>query len=208
MDDSEEALVERLRAGEEAVLAELFSLHRDRLWRMLNFRMDRRLAGRVDAEDILQEAYLSASGRIEHYRKEESMSFFVWLRLIVNQTLIDVHRRHIGAEMRDANREVSLHHKGNAQSTSMSLAAKLLGNITSPSQAAVREETSAQLERAIASMDTIDQEVLALRHFEDLTNSEVAEVLGIAQTAASNRYVRALARLKDILAKIPGFLDS
>ncbi len=208
MEENEEAFVERLRAGEEAVLAELFSLHRERLRRMLNFRMDRRLAGRVDAEDILQEAYLDATQRIEHYRKEDSMSFFVWLRLIVNQTLIDVHRRHLGAEMRDANREVSMHHKGNAQSTSLSLAAKLLGDLTSPSQAAVREETAAQLERAIASMDPMDQEVLALRHFEDLTNSEVAEVLGIGQTAASNRYVRALGRLKNILAEIPGFLDS
>jgi RNA polymerase sigma-70 factor (ECF subfamily) len=174
---------------------------------MVNFRLDRRLCGRVDADDVLQEAYLDAAQRINHYLSKPSMSFFVWLRQIVLQTMIDLHRQHLGAQMRDAAREVSLHRGGYPQATSISLAAHLLGNLTSPSQAAMREEVSRQLEKALEAMSTIDREVLALRHFEELTNGEVAEVLGIQQKAASIRYVRAIARLKDILVQIPGFFD-
>lgn len=107
--------------------------------------------------------------------------------------------------MRDINREVSMNRQPYPQATSVCLAAQLLGSMTSPSQAAVKAEMTRQLEEAIEAMDHIDQEVLALRHFEELSNSEVAEVLGIQQKAASIRYVRAVARLKDVLKRIPGF---
>ncbi len=205
--ESSDELLDRLREGDETALADLFSQHRERLWRMVNFRLDRRLYGRVDADDVLQEAYLNAAQRISHYLNNTSMSFFVWLRQIVLQTMIDLHRQHLGAQMRDAAREVSLHRGGYPQATSVSLAAHLLGSLTSPSAAAMREEVSQQLENALESMSTIDREVLALRHFEQLTNGEVAEVLDIQQKAASIRYVRAIARLKDILVQIPGFFD-
>ncbi len=205
--ESSDELLARLRVGDLTALGELFSLNRERLWRMVNFRLDQRLRGRVDADDVLQEAYLDAAKRIEHYLNNTSMSFFVWLRQIVLQTMIDLHRKHLGAQMRNAAREVSLHGAAYPQATSISLAAHLMGNITSPSQAAMREEVSHQLEEALETMSKIDREVLALRHFEELTNSEVAEVLGIQQKAASIRYVRAIARLKDILVQVPGFFD-
>ncbi len=205
--ESPDELLARLRVGDLTALGELFSLNRERLWRMVNFRLDQRLRGRVDADDVLQEAYLDAAKRIEHYLNNTSMSFFVWLRQIVLQTMIDLHRKHLGAQMRNAAREVSLHGAAYPQATSISLAAHLMGNITSPSQAAMREEVSHQLEEALETMSKIDREVLALRHFEELTNSEVAEVLGIQQKAASIRYVRAIARLKDILVQVPGFFD-
>lgn len=201
------ALLQRVKEGDQQALAELFSVHRDRLWRIINFRLDSRLAGRVDADDILQETYLAAAQRINHYLDDTSHSFFVWLRLIAQQTLIDVHRRHLGAQMRDASRDMSIH-AHYAQATSMSIASQLLGNLTSPSQAAMRDEAANQLEEAIQTMEPIDREVLALRHFEELTNSEVAEVLGIQQKAASIRYVRALKRLKSVLGSIPGFEES
>ena len=200
-------LVARLRDGSDQVLGELFLMHRERLWRMVNFRLDRRLAGRVDADDILQEAYLDAAQRVHHYLEDPSKSFFVWLRLVTRQTLVDVHRRHLGAKMRNAARETGKR-PGYPQATSISLVAQLLGSMTSPSQAAVKAETTRQLEVAIEGMDPIDREVLALRHFEELTNSEVAEWLDIQQKAASIRYVRAVGRLKDILARVPGFFDS
>ena len=109
--------------------------------------------------------------------------------------------------MRDANREVSIQGGYHPQATSISLAIHLLGHFTSPSNAAMREEMSKQLEEALEDMNAIDREVLALRHFEELTNSEVAEVLGIQQKAASIRYVRAIARLKTVLDNIPGFFQ-
>ena len=204
--DPNQDLLRRVKEGDQQALAELFSLHRDRLWRIVNFRLDPRLLGRVDADDVLQEAYLAAAQRIEHYLDDSSQTFFIWLRLIANQTMIDVHRRHLGAQMRDASRDMSIH-AHYAQATSMSIASQLLGNFTSPSQIAMRDEVAAQLDKAIESMEPIDREVLALRHFEELTNSEVAEVLGIQQKAASIRYVRALKRLKDVVNKLPGFND-
>jgi len=211
MDNSEVSngeLLDRLTSGDEAALAELFSQHRDRLWRMVNFRIDRRLSGRVDADDILQEAYLDAAQRVHHYLEDPSKSFFVWLRLVVSQTMVDVHRRHLGAQMRDISREVSMNRPTYTQATSVCLAAQLLGSMTSPSQAVQKAEMIRQLEESLEAMDQIDQEVLALRHFEELTNSEVAEVLSIQQKAASIRYVRAIARLKDVLKSVPGFFDA
>ena len=197
----------RLESGDEKALAALFSRHRERLWRVVNFRLHRKLQGRIGPDDVLQEAYLAAAQRIGHYDGSSPMSPFVWLRLIVQQTLIDVHRRHLGAQKRDAGRETSVHGQEYSQATSISLAVQLIGSLTSPSQAAQRAEMLSLMKESIASMDPIDQEALALRHFEELTNSEVAEVLGIQQKAASIRYFRALRRLKDVLSQVPGFFD-
>jgi len=207
MDSDSETLLERLRNGDEASLAVLFSRHREKLWRLVQFRLDPRLRGRVDADDVLQEAYLNAAQRVRHFFEKPSMSFFVWLRLIVDQTLADTHRRHLGTRLRDAGREVRIDAGGHPHATSTSIAIQIAGSLTSPSQAAIREETYRQLEEALESMDPMDREVLALRHFEELSNGEVAEVLGIQEKAASIRYVRALRRLKGILTRLPGFSD-
>lgn len=188
----------RLRQGDQEALAALFSHYRQRLWRMVNFRMDRRLCGRVDPDDVLQEAYLTLAGRMDDFAAGP-VSPFVWLRAMVLQTLTDLHRHHLGAQMHDAGREVVLHGCRYPQSTSVSLAAQFAAQLTSPSHAAARAEMFSRVEQAIADMDPLDREVLALRHFEELGNSEVAEVLGIQQKAASIRYVRALKRLKAIL---------
>ena len=204
-DESE--LVNRLKAGDHDVLGTLFSLHRDRLWQIVHFRLDPRLRGRVDADDVLQDAYIAATGRLQHFIDGE-WSVFVWLRLIVNQTLIDTHRQHLGAQARDASRERSLQQRQAGPNTTASLVIQLLDKMASPSQMMQKAEMADRLEDALNQMDSIDQEVLALRHFEELTNSEVSEVLGIQPKAASIRYVRAIKRLKDALSTLPGFLDS
>lgn len=196
----------RMLAGEASALAEFFADHRPRLARMIDFRLDGRLRGRIDADDVLQEAYVDAAKRLDALRQAQPMSPFVWLRLIVGQTLVDVHRRHLAAQMRDADRERSIQARP-ADGTSQTMTFHLLGRLTSPSQAAVRAEMSALVAQALDDMNEIDREVLALRHFEELTNKETAEVLGIEVKAASIRYVRALARLKDVLRGVPGFFD-
>lgn len=193
--ESEEVL-QRLRDDGEQALADAFAAHRDRYWHLVTFRMDRRLASRVDADDILQESFVNASTRLQHYLKQPTYSLFVWLRLIVAQTLVDAHRRHLGAAMRSAGREISLGGPRFPQSTCVSLAQQLAADQTTPSAIASRNELSDTLSIAIGKMPELDQETIALRHFEGLTNLETAEVLGISVTAASNRYVRALARLK------------
>ena len=206
-DGEPEALGDRLKRGDAQALAALFLLHRDRLWQMVRFRLDSRLAGRVDPDDVLQEAYLAASQRLQHYPVESSPSPFVWLRMMVMQTLTDVHRHHLGTKMRSAGRELIRGWGHSPASTSASLASLFVGQITSPSQAAARSEMYELVERAITALEPLDQEVLALRHFEELTNSEVAEVLGIQQKAASIRYVRAVRRLREVLCQLPGFLE-
>lgn len=199
--------VTAVREGDGKVLAKVFDIYRDRLWQIVNFRLDSRLRGRVDADDILQEAFLDAQKRIEHFNEDSAQGLFIWFRLITNQTLIDVHRRHLGTQARDASRERSISGQWASESTTFSLSSHLLGHLTSPSQAALRAELSQQLMLALDSMGAIDREVLALRHFEELTNSETAKVLELSEQAASLRYVRALGRLRQVLEKIPGFAD-
>ncbi len=195
----------RLKDGDDQALAELFSVYRERLRRMVEFRLDKRLQGRVDASDVLQEAYLDAAQRIRHYAKKPEISIFVWLRQVTTQRLIDVHRRHLNAKRRDAKQEVSINAPNLTAATSASMAVQLVGHFASPSQMAIRAEMLDLVESALENMDAIDREVLAMRHFEELTNNEVAEVLGLTKSAASNRYVRALLRLKQVLAEVSGF---
>ena len=199
------ALVARLRAGDRDALAELFDRHRDRLRRMVQLRLDHRLAGRVSESDVLQEAYIDALKRVDHYCEKPDQPFFGWLRLVVAQRLADVHREHT-AKKRDAGKDLSIHPAGSGADSGC-IAAYLLGNLSSPSGAASKNETFARLEEALEQMDPLDREVLALRHFEELSNTETAELLGIQPPAASKRYVRALARLKEILETIPGFAE-
>jgi RNA polymerase sigma-70 factor (ECF subfamily) len=198
----------RLAAGDQQALAELFARYRDRLRRMVKLRLDRRLQGRIDASDVLQEAYLDVARRAAEYAANPTMPFFLWLRLLTGQRLLMVHRRHLGAKMRDVGQEVSLYRGALPQASSVSLAAQLLGRMTSPSLAAVRAEMQLKLQEALNGMDPLDREVLTLRHFEELSNSETAAVLGLQKSAASNRYIRALKRLKDVLSSMPGFFDT
>jgi RNA polymerase sigma-70 factor (ECF subfamily) len=202
-----QGLLDRLTAGDQKALAELFTLHRGALGRMVALRLDRRISSRLAPSDILQDAYIDAAKRVDHYLAKPDMPFYGWLRMIVGQRLIDAHRQHLGAQRRTANRDISIH-GGAPGAQSMSLAIQLVGDLTSPSQAAQRNETLSRLEEALNRMDPVDREVLALRHFEELGNMEVAEILGIQKAAASKRYVRALRRLKEVLQSIPGFSNT
>jgi RNA polymerase sigma-70 factor (ECF subfamily) len=204
MGEESHDLVRRLRAGETAAAAELFERCRERLRRMVRLRLDRRLQGRLDPSDVLQEAFLDAQKKAPEFAQKPDLPAYLWLRLITAERLLVLHRQHLGAKMRDAGQEVSLHRGGLPAATSHSLASLLLGRLTSPSAAAIRAERQLRLQEALNAMDPTDREVLALRHFEELSNAEVAAVLGLTKTAASNRYVRALRRLKEALSALPG----
>ena len=146
---------------------------------------------------------MDADQRIHHFAEKPDTPLFLWLRWIVGQTLVQVHRRHLGASMRSVGNEVSL--SAPADASSISLARRLAADMTSPSQRVVKHEASELLEDAINAMEPLDREVLALRHFEELSNAEVAIALGLKKAAASKRYVRALARLRSALADLPEF---
>jgi RNA polymerase sigma-70 factor (ECF subfamily) len=200
------ALLDLLRAGDNAgALGELFTLHRERLWRMLTVRLDRRLASRVAPDDVIQETFLDVARRIGEYLADPAVPFYVWLRFLAVQRMQMVQRVHLGAQMRDVSQEVSLA-QGAALASSESMAGQLVCHMTSPSQAAIRHELQARLRAALDEMDPLDREVLALRHFEELGNTEAAEILGISKAAASKRHVRALVRLREILTDADGSL--
>jgi RNA polymerase sigma-70 factor (ECF subfamily) len=194
----------RIEGGDASALVDLYARHRPRLKQMVKLRLDRRLQGRIDPSDVLQEASIDIVRRAREYLANPSMPVFLWLRWITGQKLLALHRRHLGSKMRDVGMEVSLQQGPLPEATSVSLAAMLLGRLTSPTRAAQRAELRRRLQEALNAMDPTDREILTLRHFEELNNNETALVLGISKTAASNRYIRALARLK---AGLPGFFD-
>jgi RNA polymerase sigma-70 factor (ECF subfamily) len=200
-------LIERSQAGDREALNELFSRHRERLRRMVEMRLDRQLQARVDASDVVQDAYVEAVQRLGEYLHDPKLPFFLWLRLVVGDRLLKLHRHHLGTKMRDARREMALYRGALPQASSAALAAHLLGKHTSPTQAAVRAERVLRLQEALNTLDPMDREILALRHFEDLTSAEAAQVLDIQEEAAAKRYVRALRRLKKMLAALPGGLE-
>jgi RNA polymerase sigma-70 factor (ECF subfamily) len=202
-----EQLLDAARNGDEGAMAMLVDRHRDRLERMVRLRMDRRLQGRIDPADVVQDAYLAVRSKFPRYSADSALPFYLWLRLEVGQKLVDLHRFHLGAQTRDAGQEVSLHRGALPQVTSLSLAEHLLGKLTSVSRAAMRVELKLRVQEALNSMDPHDREVLILRHFEELSNSETAHVLGIKPSAAVNRYVRALKRLKDVFQGMPGGIE-
>ncbi|MDB5348821.1 MAG: polymerase subunit sigma [Planctomycetota bacterium] len=185
-------------------LAIHFSAHREALRRWVEFRLDSRLVARVSPSDVLQEVYLAAEQRLEHFQSLPDMPFRVWIQLIAGQRLVEIHRRHLGARGRTAARELSM----DGPPTVHPAAGSIAGDLTSPSQAAMRHEAMGLLHDAIEAMDPIDRDVLSLRHFDERSNDEVAQILGIPKGTASKRYVRALTRLRTILERIPGLIDS
>jgi RNA polymerase sigma-70 factor (ECF subfamily) len=197
-------LIERARAGDRQALSALLARHRDRLRRMVEIRLDTRLQARLDASDVVQDAFVEVAERLEEYLRDPKLPLFLWLRLVVGERLMKLHRHHLGAQMRDAGREVSLYRGALPAASSAALAAQLLGRHTSPTQAAVRAERILRVQEALNALDPIDREILSLRHFEELTAAESAQVLGIEESAAAKRYFRALKRLKEVLANMPG----
>jgi RNA polymerase sigma-70 factor (ECF subfamily) len=202
--DEETSLLHRAAAGDQEALRAVFSRYRERLKRMVHLRLSRRLSGRVDDSDVVQESFLDVSRRLDEYLANPTTSFFLWLRNMTALKLAEVHRRHLGTQLRDAGREVTLHRGGLPMADSVSLAAQLLGKLTAPSQAAIKAETRLLVQEALNSMDPIDREVLALRHFAQLSPDETARALGIKEKAAAMRYMRALRRLKVILKGLGG----
>jgi RNA polymerase sigma-70 factor (ECF subfamily) len=203
----ERGALQRAVGGDQAAWAQVLAPHRDRLRRMVALRLDQRLRGRIDPSDVLQEAFLQAAQALPKYLERPEQSVFLWLRWLTGMALELVHRKHLGVQARDADREVQLLDRPVPEVSSVALAARLLGRDTRPSVAAIRAERQLRLQEALNTMDPLDREVLVLRHFEELTNVEVARELQLKESAASKRYIRALHRLKEILASLPGGIE-
>ena len=200
----------RAAGGDMDAWGTLLARHRGRLQCVVSFRLDPRLRGRVDAADVMQEAFIAATERRAEFFRQSGQPLFLWLRWMVGNTLLELHRHHLGAQMRDARREApAARHSdgaGDDDSTRAALVEHLTCGVTGPATAAGRAEVKARLDEALGRMDPTDREVVALRHYEQLTSAETAQVLGIQERAAAKRYLRALERLRELLADMPGGL--
>lgn len=185
--------------GDPEAVGQLLEDFRSRIARMLTVRMDPRLRGRVDASDVIQDTFLEVHNRLEDYRSRGDMPFFLWVRFLAGQKLVQMHRRHLGTERRDARRELPDALRRMPGASTITLAGALMSSGVTPSEVAMRMEDEERLVRVLDELKELDREVLALRHFEGLSNLEVAQLLDIEPSAASRRYVRALARLQERL---------
>jgi RNA polymerase sigma-70 factor (ECF subfamily) len=201
-------LLSQAAAGDRVALGDLFARHQERLWRLVRLRLNRRLQGRIDETDVVQEAFVEASRKIAEYLANPLAPFFLWLRHLTLLKLAELHRRHLGTEARSADREVSIYAGALPEAASASIAAQLLGKLTSPSQAAMRVEKQMRVQEALDGMDAVDREVLVLRHLEQLSNVETAQVLELTPSGARARHVRALKRLRSIIDGTPGLSEA
>ncbi len=190
-------LVERARGGDRDALTALFELDEARILRMVQIRLEPSLRRRLDAADVVQEAWIDARARFDDWRAQPALPFHVWLRLVSAQTLATVHRRHLGTHKRDALREVRVDTRPSISDEAFADA--FVTSQTTPTQAVRRDEVRARVLDALAELDVDDREIIALRHFEGLSNEEAAAELAIEPAAASKRFVRALVRLRPAL---------
>jgi RNA polymerase sigma-70 factor (ECF subfamily) len=192
-------LLDRLSRGEPAALDRLLTAHREPIRRMIDMRMDPAITRRVDASDIVQDVLLEASRRLPDYLRNPAMPFHLWLRHIAKDHLIDAHRRHRQAQRRSLNREQPLVPAAFADHSSLELAAQFFDQDLTPAAAAMRRELTSRLHAALAKLEENDRDLILMRHFEQLSNQEVATLLGLSEAAASMRYLRAVRRLRAAL---------
>jgi RNA polymerase sigma-70 factor (ECF subfamily) len=192
-------LLEKVEKGDNGAVDQLLVHHREPLRRMIGLRLDPALAARVDASDIVQDVMLEASRRLADYLKNPVMPFHLWLRHIAKDHVIDAHRKHRLAQRRSTDREQSIRPALGDQS-SLDLAAQFFDHELTPATAALRQEMQHRLEAAVGELEEDDREIILMRHFEQLSNQEVATVLGLTEAAASMRYLRALRKLRAMLA--------
>ncbi len=195
----ENLLRNRAALGDGRAVGLLFDRHRPRLEKIARLRLDPRVKGKVDGADIVQDVAITVVRRAADYFANPQAGFFVWIRGLTNERVLQVNRHYLGIRQRDAKREVALHGNPASNTSSVSLAAALAGNITTPSKAVARKELQRGLQTALDQLEPLDREVLWLRHFEELANNEVAEVLQLSPQAAANRYTRALEKLANVI---------
>ena len=189
-----QVVVNRLRQSDSSV-AEIFSEHREKLAKMIRYRLDPRLVGRIDADDLIQEVWFDVQRRLNEYVAAPNVPFLLWLRQLTAQVISKTHRVHLKTQKRDVRREFPLASDPQQFSGSVSIARHLVAAISTPSRVVAREEMIEILVQTLNELEKIDREIILLRHFEELSNAEAAMELGIEPFTASKRYVRAMKRL-------------
>ena len=199
-EQDENDLMQKAQNGDLEALAQVFEINRERLKRMIRMRMSERVRPRVAVSDVLQEAYVDLAQQLGNYAKDPKLPFFLWMRRVTGLRLAKVHREHLGQQIRDVNRERRLD-VAIPDASAVYMANQLSGHFTSVSEKAMRNENELRMQAAIEQVSETDREILAMRHVEQLTNSEIAVLLEISESAATNRYVRAIRKLKDAMGE-------
>ena len=193
-------LLEGVANGDAEAVNRLMDRHRESLRRLIQMRLDKAIAGRVDASDVVQDVLLEASGRLNDFVANPSMPFHLWLRQLAQDRMIDLHRRHRGAQKRSVDREQALNVAGMDRS-SINLDAVLRDGELTPAAANIRKELEERFLLALNQLSEEDREIILMRHYEHLGNSEVAQALGVTPPAAGMRYLRALRKLRTVLGE-------
>jgi RNA polymerase sigma-70 factor (ECF subfamily) len=197
--DETQKLLQLAKDGNPAAFENIFQRHRAKLRRAIALRMDRRVAARVDASDVLQDAYLEAFRRLPKYLEQQPMPFYLWLCWIAREKVLALHRRHLGADKRAVTHEAPLL-PANSSATFVSVV--IAGREPSPSQALARAELAERLRLALGQLDYEERDLILWRHFEQLSARDMAQLLQISEAAASKRYIRAVERLRKILVDL------
>lgn len=199
--DEDNRLICKACDGDEQALAQLFERHRDRLRKLVLLRLNQLVQSRFDASDVVQDAFVEASRKLSDFGKETKLPFFLWLRKITGEQLIQLHRKHLGTAKRNAHREISLHGSFLPEVSPGFLASQLAGQVTSVDRNLIHVEIQQQLKDILNKMASDDREIIAMRHFEELSVGEIATVLGLTRSGVLKRYTRALKRLREGLGE-------
>ena len=194
-----EELLGEAREGDAEAVNKLIERHRDAILRLVRMRLDRRIQPRVGVSDVVQDVFIEANRRLQKYLQDPVMPFHLWLRQIAKDRIIDAHRRHRVSAKRSVDREQPAHLPADMDHSSMALANQLVDGEVTPMAAATQRELAARVELTIAELPEQDRDIVLMRHYEFLSNQEVAEALGLSQPAASMRYLRAIRRMRDLL---------
>lgn len=187
------------RDGDAEAVNKLIDRHRDAILRLVRMRLDRRIQPRVGVSDVVQDVFIEANRRLQKYLQDPIMPFHLWLRQIAKDRIIDAHRRHRVSKKRSVDREQPAHVPADMDHSSMALANQLVDGEVTPMAAATQRELAARVEQTIGDLPEQDRDILLMRHYEFLSNQEVAEALGLSQPAASMRYLRAIRRMRELL---------
>ncbi|MEL6106586.1 MAG: sigma-70 family RNA polymerase sigma factor [Planctomycetota bacterium] len=198
-DDQTETLLDAARSGDDDAVNRLMEKHRKSIRRLVELRLDRKVQRRVDVSDVVQDVMVEASSRLEKYLQDPAMAFHLWLRQIAWDRIIDTYRRHRVSAKRNMDREQPMAAPAGPDHSTMELAIQLCDPSLTPSAAATQREIAMKVEEAIETLNDQDREIILMRHYEHLTNLEIAEVLGLNPPAASMRYLRAVRRLRETL---------
>ena len=191
-------LLVRASDGDAAAVNDLMERHRQSLRKMVAMRLDRQIAGRVDASDVVQDVLVEANRRLATFINDANMPFHLWLRQLAKDRIIDMHRRH-HAQRRTVDKEQPIKAAGNMDRSSMDLEGQLRDRQLTPAAANIRKELESRFFEALEDLNEQDREIILMRHAEHLGNSEVAAALELSPAAAGMRYLRAMRRLREVL---------